>query len=103
MAPVADDTAPPTLEGPWTLDERVQIRPERFGGLLYHFGTRQLSFVKAPDLLAVVRLLVECPTVDDALDKAEIPAERRPAIVGALVALAASGMIQPRIPAGKPS
>jgi putative mycofactocin binding protein MftB len=49
------------LDGAWRLDDRVSIRPERFGALLYHFGTRRLSFLKSPTLLTVVRGLAEQP------------------------------------------
>ncbi|AEK45782.1 mycofactocin biosynthesis chaperone MftB [Amycolatopsis mediterranei] len=31
----------------------MAIRPERFGALLYHFGTRRLSFFKSPAPLTV--------------------------------------------------
>jgi len=30
------------LDTPWQLAAQVSIRPEAFGALLYHFGTRQL-------------------------------------------------------------
>ena len=43
------------LDQPWCLDGRVALRPEPFGALLYHFGTRRLSFLKEPLLLAVIR------------------------------------------------
>lgn len=42
------------LNGAWRLHEQVSVRPERFGALLYHFGTRRLSFVKDPRLAAVL-------------------------------------------------
>ncbi len=83
------------LDQAWTLDEDVQIRPERFGGLLYHFGTRQLSFVKAPDLLAVLKLLGDTGSAREALDRANITDDRRPAIIKALRSLATSSMIRP--------
>jgi putative mycofactocin binding protein MftB len=47
---------------PWRLDERVAVRPEPFGALLYHFGTRRLSFLKNATVPAVVRSLAECPS-----------------------------------------
>jgi mycofactocin biosynthesis protein MftB len=50
------------LDAAWCLAPQVQVRPERFGALLYHFGTRQLSFLKSPALLAVVRSLAAAPT-----------------------------------------
>ena len=49
------------LDRPWRLDERVAVRPEPFGALLYHFGTRRLSFLKNTTMLAVVRSLEEHP------------------------------------------
>jgi mycofactocin biosynthesis protein MftB len=30
----------------WRLHHQVAVRPEPFGALLYHFGTRKLSFLK---------------------------------------------------------
>ena len=50
------------VEQAWRLDRRVAIRPEPFGALAYHFGTRQLSFLKTRKLLAVVQALDEQPT-----------------------------------------
>jgi mycofactocin biosynthesis protein MftB len=41
----------------WRLNPRVSVRPEPFGALLYHFGTRRLSFVKDRRLLDVVLAL----------------------------------------------
>ena len=45
------------LDRAWQLSPRVSVRPEPFGALLYHFGTRRLSFLKDRTLLDVVRLL----------------------------------------------
>ena len=42
------------LARPWALDDQVALRPEPFGALAYHFGTRRLSFLKSRKLLAVV-------------------------------------------------
>src|SRR4029077_5500984 len=38
-SPVADFD----LDAAWRLHPQVSVRPERFGALLYHFGTRRLS------------------------------------------------------------
>ena len=51
---------------PWRIDERVAVRPEPFGALLYHFGTRRLSFLKNTTVLAVVRSLAEHPSARSA-------------------------------------
>lgn len=40
----------------------VSIRPEPFGALLYHFGTRKLSFLKDRRLLEIVQVLPDFPT-----------------------------------------
>jgi len=56
-----EPVAPFDLDAPWRLDAQVRIRPEAFGALLYHFGTRQLSFLKSPLLLEVVRGLSASP------------------------------------------
>src|ERR687888_1201467 len=50
------------LDRGWRVHPQVSVRPERFGALLYHFGTRRLSFLKSPTLLTVVRSLAEFPT-----------------------------------------
>ena len=56
--------APPPfdLDAPWQLHPQVSVRPERFGALLYHFGTRRLSFLKHPALLTVLESLASQPT-----------------------------------------
>ena len=47
---------------PWTLHPQVALRPESFGALAYHFGTRRLSFLKSRTLLAVVESLADQPS-----------------------------------------
>ncbi len=46
---------------PWTLDPQVSLRPEPFGALAYHFGTRRLSFLTSRRLLGVVESLATSP------------------------------------------
>jgi putative mycofactocin binding protein MftB len=82
------------LDRAWRLDERVSIRPERFGALLYHFGTRRLSFLKSPQLLDVVRGLAEQPTARAACAQAGVRDAELPRYRAALAALAASHMIR---------
>jgi putative mycofactocin binding protein MftB len=81
------------LDGRWTLHEQVSIRPERFGALLYHFGTRRLSFLKSPTLLAVVQSLDSQPTAREACLSAGVPSAELPSYRTALAALAASNTI----------
>lgn len=81
------------LDSPWRLNDAVSIRPERFGALLYHFGTRRLSFLKSPTLLAVVRALAEHDSARDACAACGIAAGDLPRYRAALATLAASDMI----------
>lgn len=82
------------LDGRWRLNPQVAIRPERFGALAYHFGTRRLSFLKSRRLLDVVERLetftdpvAACRAAGVA--EAELPSYRR-----ALATLAETGMIE---------
>lgn len=86
----------PMLEESWTLSSSVALRAEPFGALAYHFGNRRLSFLKTPDLVAVVQALEHVPDVRRALEAARVPASQHPAYVGALRGLAAADMIRPR-------
>ena len=72
------------------------MRPERFGALLYHFGTRRLSFLKNATVLAVVRSLAEHPTARSACAAAGVPPAALPTYERALATLAESQMITER-------
>jgi mycofactocin biosynthesis protein MftB len=91
-------TDPPDfdLDKPWQLDERVAVRPESFGALLYHYGTRRLSFLKHPTVLTVVRTLADHATARSACESAGVPAPALPAYERALATLARSAMIRER-------
>jgi putative mycofactocin binding protein MftB len=80
----------------WAISPSVALRPERFGALAYHFGNRKLTFLKRPELVALVNALGECADVRAALTAAEIPASQHEAYVAALRGLAAADMIRPR-------
>jgi len=84
------------LDAAWLVPAQVSIRPERFGALLYHFGTRRLSFLKSRALFEVVRSLGDHPTARDACAHAGVPDAELPAYRRALAALAASDMIRER-------
>lgn len=74
-----------------TLHPQVSVRPEPFGALLYHFGTRRLSFLKDRRLLDVVRRLDGATSVEDALSV--VPEKERPAFRTALETLESTGML----------
>jgi putative mycofactocin binding protein MftB len=84
------------LDRPWQLHPQVSVRPERFGALLYHFGTRRLSFLKSPALLTVVRELGDAPSAREACRQAGVTAAELPAYATALATLAGSAMIRAR-------
>ncbi len=90
------DTLAPMLAEAWRLDDSVALRPEPFGALAYHFGTRRLSFLKTPELVDVVRRLEHSPTVEAALGDAGVPEAHWAAYVAALQGLAGGGMISRR-------
>jgi mycofactocin biosynthesis protein MftB len=84
------------LDRPWQLHPQVSVRPERFGALLYHFGTRRLSFLKSPALLTVVKTLGDAPSAREACRRAGLAQAELPAYATALRTLASSQMIRPR-------
>jgi mycofactocin biosynthesis protein MftB len=84
------------LDRPWRIDDQVAVRPEPFGALLYHFGTRRLSFLKNTTVLAVVRSLAEHPSARSACAAAGVSDAALPAYRRALATLAESSMIRER-------
>jgi putative mycofactocin binding protein MftB len=100
--PTSAVTFPPAdfaVDDPWALHPQVVIRPESFGALAYHFGTRRLSFLKSPALREVVASLEDHPSARDACMAAGIPASQLPACARALAMLAATDMIVARVAA----
>jgi putative mycofactocin binding protein MftB len=81
------------LDSAWRVHAQVAIRPERFGALLYHFGTRRLSFLKNQTLLAVVQSLDEQPTARQACAAAGVTDTELAGYRSALATLASSHMI----------
>ena len=73
------------------LHPQVSVRPEPFGALLYHFGTRRLSFLKDRRLLDVVQRLDGQTEVEAALSG--VPEGERPAFRTALKTLEKTGML----------
>jgi putative mycofactocin binding protein MftB len=86
------------LDRAWALAPQVSVRPERFGALLYHFGTRRLSFLKDPRLLTVVQTLADAPTARDACGRAGVDDAALPAYEQALARLADTDMLRERLP-----
>jgi putative mycofactocin binding protein MftB len=61
---------------PYRLDERVALRPEPFGALAYHYGSRRLTFLRSPLLAEVVRDLPNHESVEAALS-VHVPEQQR--------------------------
>ncbi|MGJ3558296.1 mycofactocin biosynthesis chaperone MftB [Streptomyces sp. INA 01156] len=84
------------LDRAWDLHPQVSVRPEPFGALLYHFGTRKLTFIKDRGLLAVVQALATAPTARAACSAAGVDDEDLPRYGQALAALTRSSMVVER-------
>jgi mycofactocin biosynthesis protein MftB len=80
----------------WTLHPQVSVRPEPFGALLYHFGTRKLSFLKDRTLLSVVEGLTDAATARQACEAAGVADEHLPTYLRALGTLVESRMLVER-------
>ena len=78
----------------YVLHPQVAVRPEPFGALLYHFGTRRLSFLKDPTLLAVVRGLADAPSARAACAAAGVSEPELPRYARALATLAQTDMLE---------
>jgi putative mycofactocin binding protein MftB len=92
---VTADTFDPATFDPasrYELDAQVALRPEPFGALAYHYGSRRLTFLRSKLLATVVEELGTYPSVDAALESS-VPEPERPAYRRALAALAESRFI----------
>ncbi|HEY4004796.1 MAG TPA: mycofactocin biosynthesis chaperone MftB [Pseudonocardia sp.] len=83
---------------PYRCSPSVALRPEPFGALVYHFGTRKLSFLKTQRLVEVVSVLDQHPCAHEAIDAAGVAPEQRTAYLRALAGLAEAGTIERRDP-----
>ena len=91
-APVTDALAfDPDVR--WRVHHQVAVRPEPFGALLYHFGTRKLSFLKNTKIVEVVRSLDDHPDARSALRAAGIDDASAAPYLHALGVLVSSQML----------
>ncbi len=82
---------------PLELSPQVALRPEPFGALAYHHGSRRLTFLRSPELVALVRSLGGHPSAGAALRASGIEAERWPGFEQALASLLASDVLRERV------
>jgi len=92
------ETSPPAFDAgsPYALHRDLALRHERFGALLYHYGNRKLTFLKSPQLTAIVQDIGAHPSADAALHAHGVTAQQRPAMLRALARLQASEVIHVR-------
>ncbi|MED5812769.1 mycofactocin biosynthesis chaperone MftB [Mycolicibacterium sp. 050232] len=79
----------------WRLHHQVAVRPEPFGALLYHFGTRKLSFLKNRTVVEVVNALADHPDARSACRAAGIADADQGPYLHALSVLVSSKMLIP--------
>lgn len=88
------------LDTPLELDPQVALRPEPFGALAYHYGTRRLVFMKHRDVVEVARKLGEHPSLAAALHACGIAESRWPSFAKAFATLTESEIVRERAVAG---
>ncbi len=79
----------------WRLHHQVAVRPEPFGALLYHFGTRKLSFLKNRIIVEIVNTLADHPDVRSACRAAGIDDDQQGPYLHAFGVLVQSKMLIP--------
>ncbi|KRE25447.1 mycofactocin system protein MftB [Mycobacterium sp. Soil538] len=77
----------------WRLHPQVAVRPEPFGALLYHFGTRKLSFLKNRTIVEVINSLGDHPDVRSACRAAGVEDSQLSPYLHAMSVLVASNML----------
>ena len=88
------------LETPLELDPQVALRPEPFGALAYHYGTRRLVFLKHRDVVEVAVQLAEHPSLSATLRACGIAESRWPSFAKAFANLNRSEIVRERPLAG---
>ncbi|MCE9622292.1 MAG: mycofactocin biosynthesis chaperone MftB [Actinomycetia bacterium] len=86
----------PLLAVALELHPQVALRPEPFGALAYHYGTRRLVFLKHIDMVTVARSLAEHPSLEAALAAAGIDTSRWQSFAVAFESLRASEVVRER-------
>ena len=85
-----------TLDAAFELHPQAAVRPEPFGALVYHYGTRRLVFLRKPEVLDVVQHLDEHDSIGETLASCGVAERRWPTFLKALASLEASEIIRER-------
>jgi putative mycofactocin binding protein MftB len=88
------------LDASLQLDPQVALRPEPFGALAYHYGTRRLVFLKDRDVVAVAKALDSHPSLSATLQACGIAESRWPSFARAFATLNESEIVRERPVAG---
>jgi putative mycofactocin binding protein MftB len=88
------------LDTPLQLDPQVALRPEPFGALAYHYGTRRLVFLKDRDVAAVAAALHEHPSLAATMTACGIAQSRWPSFAKAFASLTESEIVVERAVTG---
>ncbi len=88
------------LDTPLELDPLVALRPEPFGALAYHYGTRRLVFMKHRDVVAVAQQLAVHSSLSATLRSCGIDESRWPSFEKAFASLNESEIVRERQIAG---
>jgi mycofactocin biosynthesis protein MftB len=88
------------LETPLELHPQVALRPEPFGALAYHYGTRRLVFMKHCDVVAVAQQLAAHPSLSATLAACGIAEARWASFAKAFATLNESEIVRERSVAG---
>lgn len=94
VAPPDASTGAGLLDRQLSLDEQAALRPEPFGALAYHYGTRRLIFLRDRQLAEVVADLGAHPSLRAAFDAHAVGDDRRAAFVAAIDGLLAAGVLR---------
>jgi mycofactocin biosynthesis protein MftB len=84
------------LDKPLELDPQVALRPEPFGALAYHYGTRRLVFMKHVDVVEVARQLDRHPSLSATLEACGIAESRWSSFDRAFASLNESEIVRER-------
>ena len=77
----------------YRLHDRVAVRPEPFGALVYHYGNRKLVFLKNQRIVDVVNSLASHESVNAAFEANGINGRSVPNYLAALESLLRSDML----------
>ena len=84
------------LQSALELHPQVALRPEPFGALAYHYGTRRLVFLKHADVVSVARNLSNHPTLQATLEACGIDPARWASFATAFQSLQSSEIVRER-------